>query len=188
MNKGTITKPKVYYFNSHENYSVLDFSRILYDLIISNKAHERPLVILCIGTDRATGDCLGPIVGHKLKKKHHNKILLYGTLDQPVHAQNLNETIDTIYAKHSNAFIIAIDASLGSAERIGYITLGKGSLLPGAGVNKKLTPIGDIFITGIVNFTGVFDSMLLQTTRLNIVVILADFIYHGLNYCYENFN
>ena len=77
MNKGTITKPKVYYFNSHENYSVLDFSRILYDLIISNKAHERPLVILCIGTDRATGDCLGPIVGHKLKKKHHNKILLY---------------------------------------------------------------------------------------------------------------
>jgi len=27
------------------------------------------LVFLCIGTDRITGDCFGPIVGAKLKKK-----------------------------------------------------------------------------------------------------------------------
>lgn len=185
MNKGLTTKQKVYYFNSSENYSVLDFSRILYDLIVTNKPHGKPLVILCIGTDRATGDCLGPIVGYKLKKKYHKKFLLYGTLDKPVHAQNLNDTIETINAKHPNAFIIAIDASLGSSERIGYITLGKGKLIPGAGVNKKLTPVGDIFITGIVNFTGLLDNMLLQTTRLNTVVVLADFIYHGLSYCYE---
>ncbi|NMB44257.1 MAG: DUF1256 domain-containing protein, partial [Clostridiales bacterium] len=67
---------------------------------------------------------------------------------------------------------------------IGYITLGEGPLLPGAGVNKKLPPVGDIFITGIVNFSGVLDNMLLQTTRLNIVMVLADFICNGINYCY----
>ena len=184
MSKGSTTKQKIYYFNSSEHYAVFDFSRILHDLIIKNKGDERELVLLCIGTDRATGDCLGPIVGYKLSKQYNNKITLYGTLNQPVHAKNLSETISLIYENHPNAFIIAIDASLGSRNHIGYITLGEGPLLPGAGVNKNLPPVGDIFITGIVNFSGVLDNMLLQTTRLNIVMILADFICNGINYCY----
>lgn len=187
MNKGSTTKQKVYYFNSSERYSVFDFSRILHDLITKNKGEENPTVLLCIGTDRATGDCLGPIVGYKLAKRYDNKLLLYGTLDQPVHAQNLNTTIENIYRTHPNAFIIAIDASLGSKNHIGYITVGEGPLLPGAGVNKSLPPVGDIFITGIVNFSGVLDNMLLQTTRLNIVMVLADFICNGINYCYHKF-
>lgn len=188
MNKGSTTKQKVYYFNSNENYSVLDFSRILYDLITNTKSTKHPIVLLCIGTDRATGDCLGPIVGYKLKEKYNKKILIYGTLMNPVHAQNLSENIENIYKGYPNAFVIAIDASLGSAGHIGYITLGEGPLLPGAGVDKTLPAVGDIFITGIVNFSGVLDNMLLQTTRLNIVMVLADFICTGINYCYDKLN
>ncbi len=185
MNKGSTTKQKVYYFNSSDRYSVFDFSRILHDLILKNKEENQQLVFLCIGTDRATGDSLGPIVGYKLTKRYHNKIAIYGTLSQPVHAKNLSMTIDEIYEKFPNALIIAIDASLGSNEHVGYITLGEGPLSPGAGVNKKLPSVGDIFITGIVNFSGILDNMLLQTTRLNVVVILADFICSGISYCYH---
>lgn len=146
------------------------------------------IVFLCIGTDRATGDCLGPIIGYKLTKTYRKKLLLYGTLSHPVHAQNLSETIESIYNENPNAFIIAIDASLGSSPHIGFITLGEGPLLPGAGVSKDLPSVGDIFITGIVNFSGVLDSMLLQTTRLNIVMVLADFICTSIHYCYRRLN
>lgn len=185
MNKGSTTTQKVYYYNSREPYSVFDFSRTLYDLIIKNKEAKNPIILLCIGTDRATGDCLGPIIGYKLSEKYNKKIIIYGSLNHPVHAQNLDKTTKDIYRIHQNAFIIAIDASLGSPDHIGYVTLGEGPLLPGAGVDKNLPPVGDVFITGIVNFSGAFDNMLLQTTRLNIVMILADYICTGINYCYE---
>mgnify|MGYP002737829052 FL=1 len=188
MNKGSTIEQKIYYFDSNEYYSVYDFSKNLYELIMKNKAHNKPIVFLCIGTDRATGDCLGPIIGYKLTKTYRKKLLLYGTLSHPVHAQNLSETIESIYNENPNAFIIAIDASLGSSPHIGFITLGEGPLLPGAGVSKDLPSVGDIFITGIVNFSGVLDSMLLQTTRLNIVMVLADFICTGIHYCYRRLN
>ena len=79
-------------------------------------------------------------------------------------------------------FIIAIDASLGMANHIGFITLGEGSLYPGIGVNKELPCVGDIFITGIVNISGMLNNLLLQTTRLDIVMKLADFICYGIRY------
>ena len=76
MNKGSTIDQKVYYFDSNEYYSVYDFSKNLYELIIKNKAHDKPIVFLCIGTDRATGDCLGPIVGYKLMKTYHKNIII----------------------------------------------------------------------------------------------------------------
>jgi len=61
-------------------------------------------------------------------------------------------------------------------------TLGIGSLKPGAGVGKDLISVGDVFITGIVNLSGLLDRMLLQTTRLHTVMSLADRIYLGIRY------
>lgn len=63
---------------------------------------------------------------------------------------------------------------------MGYINLGNGSLHPGAGVNKNLPPVGQIHITGIVNVGGFMEYMVLQNTRLNIVMGLADIIARGL--------
>ena len=50
---------------------------------------SRPIVVLCIGTDRSTGDSLGPLVGNKLKFLIRNKVHIYGSLECPVHAKNL---------------------------------------------------------------------------------------------------
>lgn len=138
------------------------------------------IVILCIGTDRVTGDSLGPLVGYKLSKSRLNSIKIYGTLESPVHALNLAETTKEIYNTYTKPFIIAIDASLGNSNHLGYITLGKGPLTPGSGVKKTLLPVGDIFITGIVNVSGVLDNLVLQTTRLDTVMNLADCISLGI--------
>lgn len=140
------------------------------------------LVFLCIGSDRATGDSLGPIIGHKLSRQDKTHYVVYGTLEEPVHAKNLEATVESIYRRHRNPFIVAIDASLGCSAHIGYYTLGVGALKPGAGVGKELLSVGDLFITGIVNLSGLLDHMLLQTTRLHTVMALADRICLGIWY------
>ncbi|SFQ25728.1 putative sporulation protein YyaC [Caldicoprobacter faecalis] len=110
------------------------------------------IVVLCIGTDRSTGDCLGPLVGYKLSSmvKWQN-VFVYGTLENPVHAKNLHSTLSTIKTNHKRPFIIAVDACLGSHEKVGCIIVDKGPIVPGAGVNKKLPKAGDMYIIGIVN-------------------------------------
>ena len=54
------------------------------------------IVIVCIGTDRSTGDSLGPLVGSKLLQMGFRDQHLFGTLYQPVHAMNLKENLQQI--------------------------------------------------------------------------------------------
>jgi putative sporulation protein YyaC len=140
-----------------------------------------PKVLLCIGTDRSTGDCLGPLVGSKVDLIQQDFFSVCGTLEKPVHASNLKETLEQINTHYQNPFIIAVDACLGRLENVGCVQIGDGSLLPGAGVNKELPPVGQIHITGIVNVGGYMEYMILQNTRLNLVMRLADAIAGGLN-------
>ena len=111
---------------------------------------------------------------------------MYGNLEYPVHAKNLYQTLEHIRKKHADPFIIAIDASLGSSRHVGYVSIIQGALKPGIGVDKDLPDIGDISITGIVNISGMINHMLIQTTRLGLVMNLADFISDGLSHasCY----
>lgn len=175
------------YFNPGKSQSLYDFTTALQKLLEKHDYTSREIVLVCIGSDRATGDCLGPIVGHKLRlhEQRFNKkgFHLYGTLEKPIHAKNLEATVNFIQLYHPGALIIAIDASLGISDHVGYITLGEGPLNPGVGVDKNLPAVGDIFITGIVNLSGFGGQMLLQTTHLNLVMQLADFIALGLYRC-----
>lgn len=132
-----------------------------------------PLVIVCIGTDRSTGDALGPLVGSQLQERQIPGAHIYGTLENPVHAVNLEETLADIQQRHESPFIIGIDACLGKHKNIGTIAVNDGPVLPGAGVNKKLLPVGDMNITGIVNVSGYMEYFVLQNTRLNLVMSLA---------------
>lgn len=173
---------KILYFNTNDRYASVEFGDSLYRLL-RNELDDRPLIFLCIGSDRATGDCLGPLLGHRLYEICRNSpYFVYGTLKEPVHAKNLQETIDKIYQLHQNPLIIAIDASLGRSSHVGYYTLGEGPLRPGAGVDKQLPFVGDYYITGIVNISGLLDQMLLQTTRLHTVMSLSDQIFDGIRH------
>ncbi len=141
---------------------------------------DRTKVLLCIGTDRSTGDCLGPLVGTKVISTGQNYFHIFGTLEEPVHAGNLKEKIEQIKNLYEDPFIIAVDASLGRLENVGFINIGDGSIMPGAGVNKELPPVGDLHITGVVNVGGFLEFLVLQNTRLNIVMRMAEVIANGL--------
>jgi putative sporulation protein YyaC len=172
------TKPKLehhpFKIDHNDEFAVEQIASQLTKLFISKPHRER--VIVCVGTDRSTGDALGPLVGSKLKKLDPPRSHIYGTLEYPVHAMNLEETLDQVADKHPDAFVMAIDACLGQLGSVGSIQLCTGPLKPGAGVNKDLPPVGDIHLTGIVNVGGFMEYFVLQNTRLNLVMSLADVI------------
>ncbi|MFA5523823.1 MAG: spore protease YyaC, partial [Tissierellales bacterium] len=124
---------------------------------------------------------LGPLIGYKLSyiTRIYSNIHVLGTLEVPVHAKNLEESINQIYSSYKRPFVIAIDACLGKLERVGYINVAKGSIKPGAGVNKDLPLVGDMHITGVVNVGGFMEYMVLQNTRLSTVMKMADVISSG---------
>lgn len=166
------------YFNSEKESDTSLFSEELTKLLSSYREDSK-ITFLCIGSDRATGDSLGPLIGYNLKKLGYTRV--YGTLDNPVHAKNLNSTIDLIKKEVDNPLIIAIDASLGKSPSIGSYMLYSGPIKPGAGVGKNLPYVGDISITGIVNQSGLSDDLLLLTTRLGHVMKIVERICDGIN-------
>ena len=173
----------VTYINSDAKSALSSFSEAFYGCFTELYTEGRQVIILCIGTDRVTGDSLGPIIGYKLSRYSSGvfkEMKVYGTLESPVHAKNLKETIDEIHETYSNPLIVAIDASLGNLNYVGYLTLGEGTLKPGAGVNKDLPEVGDMFITGIVNLNGIMGSISIQHTRLGLIMKMADIIYYGI--------
>ena len=143
---------------------------------------NRPIIFVCIGSDRSTGDSLGPLVGHKLKYFSKNNIYVYGTLETPIHAKNMVSKLAEINYIFKNPYIVAIDSCLGSLNNIGNIFIQKKPLMPGSALNKQLPAIGEMSITGIVNISGNFEFLVLQNTRLNTVMNLADSISKGIYY------
>jgi len=139
----------------------------------------RELVFVCIGTDRATGDSLGPLVGTRLiaLAPYAN---VFGTLEKPVHAVNLQEKLNTIKENFTDPLIIAIDACLGKPERVGYISFRHGGLRPGTALKKDLPKVGECHITGVVNTGGYLEQLVLQNTRLHIVYTMAEIISRAL--------
>lgn len=128
--------------------------------------------VLCIGSDRSTGDALGPLVGTRLCSFHLPRTLILGTLAEPVHALNLESRLESLQAEGCS-WTIAVDASLGKPGHVGFIEVG-------AGVHKKLPPAGHAYISGIVNLGGFMEQMVLQSTRLCRVMELADIIAQGI--------
>jgi putative sporulation protein YyaC len=138
------------------------------------------LVVVCIGTDRSTGDALGPLVGTILKDSGEFVGRLLGTLDEPVHAGNLKETLSTLADDNQRRMVLAIDACLGQSQQVGTICVGTGPIRPGAGVNKDLPLVGDLHVTGTVNVGGFMEYLVLQNTRLSLVLRMARAIARGL--------
>lgn len=134
--------------------------------------------ILCIGTDRSTGDALGPLVG-TLLQEYQVAVEVWGTLQHPVHAANLGGVAENL-DKLGMRPVVAVDACLGTTEQVGTIVVGKGRIRPGAGVNKVLPEVGDIHVTGTVNVAGHMEYMVLQSTRLWLVFKMARVIADAL--------
>ncbi len=137
-----------------------------------------PLCAVCIGTDRSTGDALGPLVGSYLQNMGFRGRIL-GTLDQPVHAENLSDALAEVEEGRETT-VLGVDACLGTRSEIGSILVRRGPLIPGLGVKKRLPPVGDLHVAGVVNLGGFMEYVVLQNTRLSLVMRMAQVISKGI--------
>lgn len=139
-------------------------------------------VVVCVGSDLAIGDSLGPITGSMLKYKTQGlNVFLYGTLSTPVTAKEIKHLRAFLKETHRNSPIIAVDAAVGEKGDIGLIRLSDSPLFPGAGANKNLGSVGDISIMGIVAEKSLANYGLLNTTRLNLVYSMSEIISDALS-------
>ncbi|MDD4548494.1 MAG: spore protease YyaC [Syntrophomonadaceae bacterium] len=177
-----------YSFNFDDPACFNQVQDAVYTLMMNlNPGLSRNIIYLCVGTDRATGDCLGPLVGNRLKTLIPSA-LIYGTLEEPVHAANLDNVLAHLSSSFDNPLIVAVDACLGKSERIGYINVKQGGLKPGTALGKTLPQVGDFHISGIVNVGGFLEFMVLQNTRLHIVYKMAEIIARGVSLAHYKFD
>ncbi|MCH5164982.1 MAG: spore protease YyaC [Clostridiales bacterium] len=138
-------------------------------------------VVLCIGSDRVTGDCLGPIVGQMLVERGANAFV-YGTLARPITALNLKDAVKHIKAAHGDKKVLAIDSSVGKITDVGKIRVAFGSIAPGSADGKKLPKVGDVSITATVTDPH---STPLSAVRLGVVYSLAQDIASRIIRCLQ---
>lgn len=142
--------------------------------------NPHPPVFLCIGSDLAIGDSLGPICGTMLAEKKEQGIFVYGTLRQTVTAKEVRYLNEFLRDTHPLSPIIAVDAAVGDAGDIGLIKVTSNGIRPGLGANKRLGKVGDAGIMGIVAEKSVFNYSLLNLTRLHLVYKMASLISDAL--------
>lgn len=151
-------------------------SRAVSALLKTEFAHKPPVVV-CVGSDLAIGDSLGPITGSMLQYKTQGVgAYIYGTLAAPVTAKEIKYMQSFLRETHADSQILAIDAAVGEKGDVGLIRVTDAPLMPGAGANKKLGALGDISIMGIVAEKSLSNYGLLNTTRLNLVYTMSEII------------
>ena len=141
--------------------------------------HKKP-VFICIGSDLVLGDSLGPLVGTMLKNRGA-KSYVYGTLNLPITAKEVEYAGTYLKQMHPNTISIAIDAAVGNAEDVGLIRVLNKGLKPGLGVNKNLGIVGDISIIAVVAAKSLQNKHLFNLTRLNLVYKMAETIAKGID-------
>lgn len=146
------------------------------------------LVFCCIGTDRSTGDALGPMTGSFLTQLVSFPFQIVGTLDSPLHALNLEETVEKLKSSPDSPYIVAVDACLGNSNNIGQIIVHPGPLYPGKAVKKELPPIGEVSIKAVVNIGGFMEYNVLQSTRLNLTFEMGKVISRALLLAWHRYN
>lgn len=144
-------------------------------------------VIVCIGTDKFIGDCLGPLVGTFLKDKNF-PLPVYGTIENPIHALNIKDKLNNIYRLHPNSNIIGIDACLGEESSIGDIHIRSSPIHPGKGVGKTLPEVGDSSIVGIVDCIDDSNLFTSKSIRLHFIMEMAKVISSSIVYSYNLIN
>lgn len=144
-----------------------DLSSFFYG--IKQRHSGEQIVFLCIGTDRSSGDALGPLVGSRLVELGFEHVI--GTLPSPCDAGNLEQLLLNI---PSESIIIAIDACLGAASSVGSFLVSGQPLQPAQSVGLTLPAVGNYSVAAVVNANSPKPYWTLQMTSLHLVMQMAD--------------
>ncbi len=141
-------------------------------------------VIVCVGTDLVSGDCLGPLVGRMLIDRNA-PTYVYGTFSYLVNAKNVNGVNRFVRESHKGRKILAIDSCVGSREEIGKITVQNSGIYPAAASGKDFPVLGDLSITAVTTDSRP-DRKAFSTVRLGFIFdmakVIADSVLSALSY------
>ncbi|OUM95319.1 MAG: spore protease YyaC [Thermobacillus sp. ZCTH02-B1] len=136
-------------------------------------AAEQPdpdrIVMLCIGTDRSTGDAFGPLLGTRLLRDGWPHV--YGTLRDPCDAERLPDVLKALPAGKT---VIAFDACLGSPANVGRFSVARGPLVPAEAVGRRLPAAGHFSAAAVVAARTAKPYHALMTAPLSLVVDMAE--------------
>ena len=107
-------------------------------------------VVVCIGSDKVSGDMLGPLVGSSLREEYGLGCPVYGAVGESVNGLNLTDYLAMLRDRHPTASVIAVDAALGKADDVGTIRLKRGGIRAGGAMDKDFDRVGDVGIVGVV--------------------------------------
>ena len=62
---------ELYYYDTKREFEAAELAARLYMMMREElkKGKKDKVLVLCIGTDRSTGDSLGPLIGYQLRQK-----------------------------------------------------------------------------------------------------------------------
>lgn len=166
---------KDFSFSAFNGYAADGICQALTEI---NQKGQTPIFV-CVGSDLVLGDSLGPLIGTLLKKKGVGSFV-YGTLNSPITAKEVEYAKTYLKEMHPNSVIVAIDAAVGEDDDIGLIRIQDKGLKPGLGVNKKLGTLGDKSIIGVVASKSLQNFNLFNATRLNLIYKMSECISDGI--------
>lgn len=163
------------------NGFVKEFGSLIQDKEFDNA------IFVCIGTDRITGDCFGPIVGsilkNKLKNDKNSNIKVIGCLEDNISFGKIEDKVISQINNNNNSLVILVDAALSNTNNVGEIFVKNSGIELGKSLDKKHKTLGDISIRAVVgknmkcnqdNFT------ILQNIPLNKVMKLSNLVASGI--------
>ena len=136
-------------------------------------------VIVCVGTDKISGDSLGPMVGSMLRAAGV-PCPVYGVEGATVNGVNLDRYREFLASRYAGVPVIAVDAALGEADEVGQIRYRKGGVCAGGALGRRTEGLGQLAVLGVVGRRGEDALSALLEAPLAVVERLAERIAHKL--------
>ena len=110
-------------------------------------------VIVCVGTDKISGDSLGPMVGSMLRAAGV-PCPVYGVEGTTVNGVNLDRYRDFLARCYADVPVIAVDAALGEPDEVGQIRYRRGGVCAGGALGRRSEGLGQLAVLGVVGRRG----------------------------------
>ncbi len=150
------------------------------------------IILLCIGTDTLIGDAIGPIIGSNLKNLENEYIKVYGSIGNNLDFSNAKNTVEELYKKYNNPFIITIDAALSKEKKIGEIHISNGYIKIGNALEKSICFYSNVNIKCVVGKYNKLDKndniSVLNNALKEDVYNMAEIVSKGIKNIFENIN
>jgi len=118
---------------------------------------KEKIIFFCVGSDKWTIDCFGPIIGTILKEKYKLQSLIFGELNNCLTKSNYIQYYEALRIKFPEYKIVVIDTAFCDYDNINIVRFSKGGLAVGSAFSKCDIKIGDYYITaniGIMPYTS----------------------------------